>query len=133
LIAWLAIDCPDTDFYITIYEIGANGLSVRLSTDVMRARYREGLRRPRLIQTREPLQYEFSSFTFVSRLVNRGHRLRLVIAPFGRIDTKFVQKNYNNGGVVSEESAADARRVTVRLFHDLRHPSALYVPVGRGV
>ena len=59
------------------------------------------------------------------------HRLRLVIAPVGRlIDANFWQKNYNSGGVVSAETARESRRVTVRLFHDDTHPSALHVPIG---
>jgi hypothetical protein len=33
--------------------------------------------------------------------------------------------------VVAEESADDARIVAVRLFHDAKHQSALYVPAGR--
>lgn len=67
---------------------------------------------------------------FVSRLVKRGHRLRLVIAPMGRLlETTFAQKNYNGGGVVVEESATEGRAVTVTLFHDADRPSALHVPL----
>jgi putative CocE/NonD family hydrolase len=132
LSAWIAIDCPDTDLYVSVHEVALDGSSIRLSTDVMRARYREGLRRPKLIQTREPLRYDFDRFTFVSRRMTKGHRLRLIIAPMGRlIESTFVQKNYNAGRVVSEESARDGRPVTVRLFHDDAYPSALYVPIGQ--
>lgn len=132
LSAWIAIDCPDTDIYVSVHEIDLNGDSVRLCTDAMRARYREGLRTPKLIRTREPLRYDFERFTFMSRLVKRGHRLRLVIAPIGRlIETTFAEKNYNSGGVVAEETAVNGRAVTVRLYHDSDHPSALRVPLGR--
>lgn len=130
--AWISIDCPDTDLYVSVHEIGAEGRSIRLTTDAVRARYRQGLRTPMLIQDSEPLQYLFERFTFVSREIKRGHRLRLVIAPMGRlIETTFAQRNFNSGGTVSEESAASARKVTVRLFHDSAHPSALLVPIGR--
>lgn len=131
LTAWLAIDCPDTDFYVSIHEITADGTSIRLSTDALRARYREGMRAPKLVTTLDPLQYDFKHFTFVAREVKRGHRLRLIIAPFGRlIEATFAQKNYNAGGRVSQECATEARTVTVRLFHDRSHPSALNVPMG---
>jgi uncharacterized protein len=117
---------------VSVHEIDLNGDSVRLSTDAMRARYREGLRTPKLILTAEPLRYDFERFTFMSRLVKRGHRLRLVIAPIGRlIETTFAEKNYNAGGVVAEETAANGRAVTVRLYHDTDHPSGLRVPLGR--
>jgi hypothetical protein len=32
---------------------------------------------------------------------------------------------------VAEQSMSDARTVTVTLFHDRAHPSALYVPLGQ--
>jgi putative CocE/NonD family hydrolase len=134
LIAWIGIDCPDTDLYVSVHDIDLDSRSIRLTTDVIRARYREGLRTPKLIRTLEPLRYDFNRFTFTSRLIRRGHRLRLVIGPMGRtIESNFTQKNYNSGGVVAEESVKDARPVTVRLFHDEVHPSALYVPLGRAV
>lgn len=128
---WLSIDCPDTDFFVSVHEIGPHGKSIRLTTDAMRARYREGLRDPRLIHTKDPLLYEFSRFTFVSREIRRGHRLRLIVAPMGRvIETNFVQKNYNGGGIVASESARSGRPVTVTLFHDEAHPSRLHIPIG---
>jgi uncharacterized protein len=133
LSAWIAIDCPDTDLYASVFVISQNGGSVRLGTDAIRARYREGLRQPRLIRTRDPLRYDFEHFPFISRLVRREERLRLVLAPMGRlIQGNFAQKNYNGGGIVAAESIKDARPVRVRVFHDSEHPSALFVPLGRG-
>jgi putative CocE/NonD family hydrolase len=127
LSAWISIDQPDTDFSVAVYEIDVDGGSILLSSDLMRARYRESLREEKLIRTVEPLRYDFERFTFVSRRLKKGSRLRLVIGPVHSIHT---QKNYNSGGIVSEESADDARSVTVKLYHDESHPSALYVPLG---
>lgn len=129
--AWISIDCPDTDFYASVYEIASDGSSVRLSTDALRARYRSGLRTSTPIRTGLPLRYEFNHFTFVSRQVKRGSRLRLVIAPIGSLnETTFSERNFGRGGVVANETVADAMTVHVRLFHDKAHPSALYVPIG---
>jgi len=125
--AWLAIDQPDTDFTVGIYEVRADGTSVRLSIDTLRARYRESFREPKLIKTRAPLRYDFRHFTFISQLIKAGSRLRLVIAPGGSI---YTQRNFNSGGDVSSESIADARAVTVSLWHDAAHPSTLLVPIG---
>jgi putative CocE/NonD family hydrolase len=125
--AWIAIDQPDTDFRVSIYEIGFDGGSVQLSFDSMRARYRDSLHEPRLVHTTEPLRYEFSRFTFVSRQIKRGSRLRLVLGPINSI---YSEKNFNSGGTVSEESMKDARPVKVSLFHDRAHPTVLYVPIG---
>jgi len=133
LSAWISIDTPDTDLYVSVHEIATDGASIRLSSDALRARYREDIRDPKLIASSEAMLYEFRGFTFISRQVKKGHRLRLVIAPFGRlVEASFTQKNYNSGGVVADESIADARPVTVILFHDPSHPSVLSVPMGRG-
>jgi putative CocE/NonD family hydrolase len=128
LSAWIAIDQPDTDFAVSVYEIRPDGSSILLSNDLKRARYRDSLREAKLIRTREPLKYEFDGFTFTSRLVRKGSRLRLVIGPVNSI---YSQKNYNSGGDVSSETLRDARPVTVKLFHDRAHPSTLFVPIGQ--
>lgn len=127
LSAWIAIDQPDTDFAVSIHEIRPDGASLLLTTDVLRARYRESFREPKAIATKTPLRYDFERFTFVSREIRKGSRLRLRIAPVNSI---YSQKNYNSGKSVSDESMQDARPVTVRLYHDRTHRSALYVPFG---
>jgi len=94
----------------------------------MRARYREGLRVEKLISTEKPLRYEFDRFFFVSRLIRKDCRLRLVFRPNHNLKW---QKNYNSGKPVVDETMADARTVTVRLYHDAAHPTTLSVPIGR--
>jgi uncharacterized protein len=128
LSAWIALDQPDTDIQAQVFEITANGRSILLSTDRIRARYRESLRVAALITTRKPLLYDFKRFTFVSRLLAAGSRLRLVVGPINSI---YTQKNYNSGKSVSDETLADAHAVMVTLVHDQAHPSTLYVPLGQ--
>ncbi len=128
LSVWLSIDQADTDFRASVYEVGIDGTATQLTTDLLRARYREDFREARPICTKEPLRYDFERFMFVSRQIKKGSRLRLVI---GAPNSIYLQKNYNSGGVVAEESMKDARQVTVRLFHDGSRPSALYVPFGQ--
>jgi putative CocE/NonD family hydrolase len=128
LTAWLAIDQPDTDFAVSIYEIGADGSSMLLSTDAMRARYRKSWRQPLLIRTTHPLRYDFEHFTFISRQIKKGSRLQLALGPLNSMHS---EKNYNSGGVIAEESMKDARPVNVTFYHDRSHPSALYVPCGQ--
>lgn len=125
--AYIGIDQPDTDFTVSVLEVARDGVVTPLSTDVMRARYREGLRAGKLVTSREPLRYEFRSFTFASRLVKTGSRLVLALAAGNSI---LLEKNYNSGGKVADETGKDAHPVKVTLFHDTKHPSALYVPLG---
>jgi len=125
-IAYMALDVPDTDFGVTVYEIGLDGMSTLLTQDQMRARYRESLRQEKLVQPGEINRYEFNGFAFFSRRVARGSRLRLVLNSPNSI---FSQKNYNSGGVVAEESGKDARTAHVTLYHDAEHPSFLEIPI----
>jgi predicted acyl esterase len=67
-------------------------------------------------------------FPFFSRLLKKGSRLRLFLrCP----NTIHLQKNYNSGRPVAEETARDARTAHVTVYHDAAHPSALEVPIGR--
>jgi putative CocE/NonD family hydrolase len=126
--AFLKLDVPDTDFKVSLYELPAEGGSVLLTEDQLRARYRESLEKESPVPPGQVLRYEFDGFPFFSRLVRRGSRLRLFLRCPNSI---FLQKNYNSGKPVAEEGAVDARVAHVTLYHDAAHPSALDVPIGR--
>jgi len=127
-VAWIALDVPDTDFYVAVSEILPDGSSVALAEDLLRARYRESLRRPKLATPGEIHRYELDGFYFFSRRITQGSRLRLV---FKSPNSIYLQKNYNSGGVVSQESGKDAHTAHVTLYHDAERPSYLEVPVVR--
>jgi hypothetical protein len=91
----------------------------------MRARYRESLRLQKLVSTQDPLRYDFNRFTFASRLVRKGSRLVVVLSAANSLE---YQRNFNSGGVVADETAQGSHPVTVRIFHDAKRRSALYVP-----
>jgi putative CocE/NonD family hydrolase len=126
LTAWMALDVPDTDFQVTVYEIQSDGRSISLAGDMMRARYRESLRQERLVKPGELNRYEFKTFNWFSRRLAKGSRLRLVINSLNSI---YWQKNYNSGGEVANESKKDARTAHVTLYHDAGHASCLEIPV----
>jgi len=126
LTVWMAVDVPDTDFQVNLSEILFNGKNVLLTQDFLRARYRESLRQEKLITPGEINRYEFNGFTFFSRRIARNSCLRLTISSPNSI---YLQKNYNSGGVVAEESGRDARVAHVAVYHDANHPSCLELPV----
>ena len=126
LVAWIALDVPDTDFQATVSEILPDGAHILLTQDLLRARYRESLRQEKLVAPGEINRYEFDGFTFFSRQIAKGSRLRLVLSCPNSI---YVQKNYNSGGIVAEESGKDAHTAHVTLYHDGEHPSYLELPI----
>jgi putative CocE/NonD family hydrolase len=125
LVAWMSMDVPDTDFSVNLYEIMPDGKSIQLTGDALRARYRDSAA-PKFAKPGEINRYEFSGFTFFSRRIAKGSRLRLVLASPNSI---YQEKNYNSGGVVAEESGKDAHTAHVTLYHDRDHPSSLELPL----
>jgi putative CocE/NonD family hydrolase len=130
LSAWISLDQPDTDLHVTVFEVQADGTCVFLADDMLRARYRASNRAAQLVTKGKTERYDFNNFTFVARRIQQGSRLRLIVAPMNSL---YSEKNYNAGGVVAEETGKDARTVNVTLFHDVQHPSALYVPIAAKV
>ncbi len=126
LVVWIELDVPDTDFTVSLYEILPDGCSIRLSEALLRARYRHSDRKEELVTPGEIIRYVFDGFTFFSREVKKGSRLRLMLSS---PNTIHLQKNYNSGGVVADESKKEARTAHVVVYHDADHPSHLALPV----
>ncbi len=123
---YLAMDVPDTDVFVDLYEILADGKSIELTGASLRARYRDSLREATPVPSGQVLPYEFEHFQYFSRRIAKGSRLRLVIRSPNSIHT---QKNYNSGGVVARETATDARTAHISLHHDATYPSRIVLPV----
>jgi uncharacterized protein len=127
LTLWVSIDTPDTDLQAHLYEIQPDGTSNALWSDIRRLRYRESLRQEKLVKPGEIVKCEFAPGLFVARRLMKGSRLRLVISSPNSI---LWQKNYNSGGVVSDETAKDARTAHVKIYHDPEHASAIQLRIG---
>jgi putative CocE/NonD family hydrolase len=126
LSVWLAMDVPDTDLEADVYEILPGGESVYLTGATIRARYRESLRQENPVTAGKAEKYFFDNFTFFSRRITKGSRLRLFVhCP----NTPGIEKNYNSGGVVALETAKDAKTAHITLIHDTEHQSTLELPV----
>jgi len=126
LVLWMSMDVPDTDFNVNLYEIMPDGKSIQLTSDALRARYRESNSTEKLVKPGEIDRYEFNGFTFFSRRIAKGSRLRLVVNSPNSI---YLEKNYNSGGVVTEESSKDAHTAHITVYHDAEHPSSLELPL----
>lgn len=123
---WLSLDTPDTDFEVTLAEIQPDGTHMRLTTDQLRARYRDGLDEEKLVPEGEIIPYVFEHFNFFARRIRKGSRLRLTLKCPNSI---WRQKNYNSARRVEEQSGADARTAHITVYHDAEHPSYLDLPI----
>jgi putative CocE/NonD family hydrolase len=129
LVLWISMDVPDTDLGVTVYEILPNGTSIMLTDAMLRARYRDSLREAKPVKPGEITRYELANFQYFSRRIAKGSRLRLVISSPNSPD---VEKNYNSGGVVAQETGKDARTAHITLYHDAQHASFLALPIVPG-
>ncbi len=126
LTVWLSLDVPDTDFEVALYEVRPDGSAIYLADDALRARYRDSPREAHLVTPGEITRFVFDQFTFFSRQIQEGSRLRLILrSP----NSMAWEKNYNSGHAVALESGADARTAHVTLYHDPTHASVLELPV----
>lgn len=124
--AWIEMDVPDTDINATLYEIRADGSSIALAGETLRARHRDGLREVRMIEPGVVEKLVFERFYWFSRLIAEGSRLRLFIRPANGLSQ---QRHYNSHKPVHEQTAEDARTATVRLHHSDNYPTRLVLPV----
>lgn len=124
----LAMDVPDTDIRVALYEVKPDGSVIFIAQDWVRARYRESNRAERLVTPGAVEAYRFETFPFVARTIGAGSVIRMVVAPLGA--SYHVQRNRNSGGVIADETRADNRVAHVRL-HMGRQGSRVDLPWGR--
>ena len=112
LSAWLRLDAPDADFALFFDEIRRDGREIHLTMMRLRARYRGGFKKPRLMKPGEWEPFEFHGHFYFARRLAKGSRLRMVLTtPV----SPHLERNYNSGGLVAKESAANARSVHVEI------------------
>jgi hypothetical protein len=114
------------DIQADVYEIRADGTSVFLARNAIRARYNESLEKEKLLTPGAINLFDFNKFTFISRVIEKGSCLRLIISSPNSIN---VQKNYCSGGIVANEIAKDANTAHLKIYNDIKHPSVLLMPI----
>jgi putative CocE/NonD family hydrolase len=126
---WCAMDVPDTDIRVALYEVTAEGRVFFLAQDLMRARHRTSPREEVLVEPGELERYRFERFNFVARRLVAGSVVRLLIVPLGA--GFHVMRNRNAAKPVALQTASDnaVAHVSVALGPDL---SRLMLPWAGG-
>ncbi|MBX3071047.1 MAG: CocE/NonD family hydrolase [Thermomicrobiales bacterium] len=123
LMLYASTDCVDTDFSGTLIDVHPDGKAINLCEGIARARYRESLESPTLIEPGQTYQYTIDLWE-TSNLFKAGHQIRVEISSsnFPRF-----ARNLNTGGDIASET--EMRVANQTIFHDAARPSHLILPV----
>jgi uncharacterized protein len=114
---------PDTDFMAMLIDVWPNGFRQRLCDGMVRARFRDGMDKPSLIEPGRIYHYSIDCWN-TSQVFKVGHRICLQISSsaFPKFD-----RNLNTGAPLGQTSKfASAEQ---RIYHNAEYPSAVVLPV----
>lgn len=122
---WASSDAVDTDFMVRVINVHPDGFAQRMSDGVVRARFREGMEHPTLIEPGRVYEYEIDVWTTCQTFLP-GHQLRVEVmsASFPQWD-----RNPNTGKDLGMTTESVAARQTI--YHDAARPSHVVFPVIR--
>ena len=123
LTLWAVTSAPDTDWTARLADVDPDGESYNVCDGILRARYRESLEEPTLIEPGHVYRYDIDLGP-TSMAFKRGHCIRLQVS-----SSSFpaYARNLNTGGQHHEES--EPRTAVQTVLHDTDHPSRLVLPV----
>ena len=100
LVLYAATDGPDTDFTATLVDVHPRGAAINICEGIIRARYRESMEHPTLIEPDRVYEYTVDLWE-TSNVFKAGHQIRLEISSsnFPRF-----ARNLNTGGDLATET-----------------------------
>ncbi len=113
----------DTDFMAKLIDVWPDGFAQRLIDGMVRARFRNGMEEPELIEPGKVYAYNVDMWN-TCQVFMKGHRMRVEIASSGF--PKY-DRNLNAGetlGKTTRMQTADQK-----IYHDREHPSAVVLPI----
>jgi putative CocE/NonD family hydrolase len=118
-----ATSARDTDWTARLCEVHPDGRSINLQEGIVRARYRESLSQPSLLEPDRVYCYDIPLGPVGVR-ITAGNRLRLTIS-----SSDFPQwdRNLNTGGPLYVEQPSASVVATQTVLHDAAHPSHVTV------
>jgi putative CocE/NonD family hydrolase len=120
-----ASSAVDADFAVRLCVVDAGGCSRNVQEGIVRARSRDSLSNPTLIQPGTVYRYEIALGPVGVR-VRTGERLRVDVAS---ADFPQWDRNLGSGGELGREPALAAVVATQVVLHDATHPSSITVHV----
>ncbi len=123
VVLYAATDCTDTDWTAKLVDVSPSGYAMNLCDGILRARFRESLTSPSLLEPGNVYAYEID-LGVTGNVFRKGHRIRLEISSsnFPRFD-----RNLNTGGSLASET--EMRQAHQAVHHSRQYPSHIVLPV----
>jgi putative CocE/NonD family hydrolase len=118
---------PDTDFFVRLIDVHPDGLARDVSLGMVRARYREGLDKPRLITPGEVVKYTIR-MNPTSNAFLPGHRIRLDIT-----SSDFPNYDRNHNTAANQNADGELKTADQTVYHGAKRPTRLILPWIAGV
>ena len=123
LVLYAATDGTDTDWTAKLVDVSPTGYAMNLCDGIIRARYRESLSDPTLLEPNKVYEYEIDLMV-TGNVFRKGHCIRVEVSSsnFPRFD-----RNPNTGHAFGMD--AELRRARQTVYHSGEYPSHLLLPV----
>ncbi len=120
---WAATSATDTDFTAKLVDVCEDGCARNLTDGIIRARYRESMSEPSLVEPGRAYCYAIDLWA-TSNVFKAGHKIRLEVSSsnFPRFD-----RNTNTGGVIAADT--ELKPAVQTILHDAAHPSHVSLPI----
>ena len=120
---WAATSATDTDFTAKLVDVCEDGCARNLTDGIIRARYRESMSEPSLVEPGRAYCYTIDLWA-TSNVFKAGHKIRLEVSSsnFPRFD-----RNTNTGGVIADDT--ELKPAVQTILHDAAHPSHVSLPI----
>ncbi len=120
---WAATSATDTDFTAKLVDVCEDGCARNLTDGIIRARYRESMSEPSLVEPGRAYCYTIDLWA-TSNVFKAGHKIRLEVSSsnFPRFD-----RNTNTGGVIAADT--ELKPAVQTILHDAAHPSHVSLPI----
>lgn len=115
----------DTDFFVRLIDVAPDGLARDVSLGMVRARYRDGLDQPRLIEPGEVVHYTIR-MNPTSNAFLPGHRIRLDVT-----SSDFPNYDRNHNTAADQNADKELKQATQTIHYGPASPTRINLPVVR--
>ena len=114
---------PDTDFFVKLIDVAPDGSNRDIASGMVRARFRDGLDKPKLLQPGKVIEYHIK-LRPASNEFQPGHRIRLDIT-----SSDFPNFDRNHNTAADQNADAQLAIAEQTIYHGGETTSRLILPV----